>query len=179
MHKLAPMNSDRLKEAVIESIEKTVAKANTLWPGKGFRTPEIVFEDIGKSAGRANYTKYRVTINPAYLKDYTEDMVNNTAPHEVAHLITRIVYPNAKQHHGPEWKYVMRQLGVRPDPYHNYDITLSKKTRKRKVYLYECKCHVHKVTSTIHQKIRRGGTFSCKRCKTEITEKPLEVVEGK
>jgi len=56
------------------------------------------------------------------------DDVEETIAHEIAHHITRKLYPLAKQAHGPEFRSVMQAIGYDGSTYH----TMNPKAAKRR-----------------------------------------------
>jgi SprT protein len=93
---------------------------------------------------------------------------DHTIPHEVAHYIQHEVYGYGKniKPHGKEWKYVMQTvLGVKATRCHSMDISVSK---TRKTFDYKCGCQTYQLTSIRHNKIRKGTTYSCKKCRQQL-----------
>lgn len=104
------------------------------------RRPTIRYDLQGKVAGRAHYRNWWIKLNPGLFIRNEEQILGRTLGHELAHLVTHMVYPDHKQHHGPEFKTVCRVLGVSERTYHNMDVS---ETRVRKVtdnmaVEYEC-----------------------------------------
>lgn len=103
-----------------------------------FEIPTLEYNQMGRCAGRAWFTEWKIEINPDFLKNgHLEDMINVTLPHELAHLISRKVYGFLGGGHGRMWKSVMVNLGLRPDRCHNYSLE-GVKTRRKSIY--PCKC---------------------------------------
>jgi SprT protein len=120
-------------------------------------------------AGCAYTGKFkRIELSEQLFLENIESFFENTIPHEVAHILTEILYPNAKQDHGPEWKSVMRELGIEPVRCHNYDTSSCyNDTRIR----YNCVCSTHHLLSKIrHNKAKLGTEYSCGTCKTRLIE---------
>lgn len=136
---------------------------------RSFGFPTIDYSLKGKTAGQAFYRQGKIKLNAILLLENTDDFINDTVPHEVAHLIDYAVnasnfgntarvaaqmqqlleqhrYHNARKHsaHGPSWKAIMRLFGCEPSRCHNYDVTNSR--RKTRSYLYECTCCGQRVT---------------------------------
>ncbi len=134
----------------------------------------LLFDLKGKVAGTANSGKGVIRINYVLLKENTEHFIKQTLGHEYAHLITDSLWlsnliskPTA---HGQGWKKVMRQLGLTPDRCHSYDTTNSS-TKKQRRWKYTCGCidRPHMISTTLHNRIRRGRKYRCQRCKKPIT----------
>lgn len=158
---------------------------------RSFKMPVISLKLRGGIAGIANYTNWLIKYNPALYLRYTEDFMTRTVPHEVAHLICDSIYKQVEgpvlitgrittfrrrrsiKPHGPEWKAVMRRLGVPVSQItrcHSYD-TEGIKNKRAKPYEYDCDCENPKrVTITIHRRILRGASYTCRSCKMSFGE---------
>lgn len=110
--------------------------------------PTIQFDLKGTSAGTADYRKWVIQINPVFLKNNFEDMLYETVPHELAHLATHVIYPEAhkrtwntkRRPHGAEWQSIMRSMGVEPQRTHNYDLTDVIKPKAGSVFIQCSAC---------------------------------------
>lgn len=91
----------------------------------------------GKSAGEAGRDargQYFMRFNREAITKHWEDMVNNTIPHELAHVITIVKYGTCR--HDADWRHVTRSLGGSADRCHRYELTPAKtKTRFRFKYV--------------------------------------------
>lgn len=112
------------------------------------------------SGSKMDVYDFKLRFNTHYLNDNFEDMLNNTVPHEVAHLIDAIRH--GKSGHGFLWKSIMRELGCKPERCHDYDMS--------HVYSHtvKCACKEHKVSRNIYQKIASGQRRRCRNCKTVV-----------
>lgn len=127
-------------------------------------------------AGSAQAAKLRINLNPVFLNVYKDEFIQSTVVHEFAHIATRILYPFAKQSHGPEFKKTMRLLGSTPRTYHQYSaehlenagIELKVK-RRQKRYTYMCRCRTHQISASRHNKMKRGQSYFCATCNDEIS----------
>ena len=152
-----------------------------------FMFPSVVYRKRGTTAGTADYYKNQIDLNPVLLMDNIDAFLSRTVPHEMAHLITGIVYPHTnyasygkkRSPHGSEWKSVMRVLGADPSRCHNYDISTVKKERVSYEYICE-KCGTSIEMSTrAHNKQQRAAKmglnhFSHNGCrKAKLIWKPL------
>jgi SprT protein len=114
-----------------------------------FSMPKIDYSLTGSVAAQALSYINTIKINPTLLVENEEDYISQTIPHEVAHIITDIIYPRGHldktkktkryPHHGTAWKYVMELFGVPPTLYHNYATT---SVVKRHPVKYEHKCSI-------------------------------------
>ena len=138
------------KEEIIQKLEKV-----------GFPRIEISLEIkrlTPRVAGYAHPYSYLVEINELYLKDNLQEMSNQILAHEICHIYNFEYNPEAKQHHGPEWKNIMKSIGYAPDTRHRMKIAEMKPKQKRKKvrYIYTNgvkKCYV---TKQQHEKLTNG-----------------------
>lgn len=142
--------------------------------GRQFAKPEIVYDLKGTTAGIADSKENKLRLNAAVLNNpkHYEDMVNDTVPHEIAHLITDAIDPYAKAH-GWKWRQIAELLGARPERCHAYDVVPS---RKQTRYQYTCDCNparIHNLSATKHWRIVDGKQIRfCKIC--HATLRPVE-----
>lgn len=111
---------------VLEAVEKKVTecyeKANAFFSRK-FPRCAIQYGVNGGHAGYANYTQNLIKLNSELLLRNYQDMLEDTVPHEVAHLITRQVFGNSVKSHGNEWRTVMMAVfGIQPSRCHKYPL---------------------------------------------------------
>lgn len=138
------------------------------------KAPTVTYDLKGTTAGMAVFDRLTKTgnirINNALLyTDHYEDMIQDTVPHEVAHIVARQVYGNIKPH-GKEWQYVMALLGLSATRCHDYDVTHSRTHIK---FTYTCRCGpIHKVGSALHTKMQSGRHRTCKACRTRLHYTP-------
>jgi SprT protein len=153
-----------IKNQVIDKVHECFKKVNM-----EYDIPMVRFSKRGRVAGTANYGKWSVNFNPVLMRENPDIFLNQTVPHECAHLIARQRYSNRYiKPHGREWKYTMRQLGVNPKRCHSYDTSNSAVYHKNK-YKYHCNCQDHIVGPTIHKKIQKGHRYTCKDCRSTLT----------
>jgi SprT protein len=127
---------------------------------------EIRFDLRGKSAGMASHGAaegMRIRYNRVLLEENGEDFLRRTVPHEVAHLITRLVFGPRCRPHGEEWRRVMRFFGADTSRCHGYD-TSRARARTLREYPYVCGCRDHSLTSIRHNRARRGQRYLCRAC---------------
>lgn len=109
---------------VVEEVNKKVAwcyeKANAFFK-REFPTCKVQYGVTGTYAGWANYTKNLVKLNSEFLLRQFRDMIDDTVPHEIAHLITRQVFGKNVKSHGKEWRTVMMAVfGIEAKRCHSY-----------------------------------------------------------
>ncbi len=127
---------------------------------------EVRFDLRGKSAGMASHgaaSGMVIRYNGLLLRENGEDFLRRTVPHEVAHLITRLVFGSRCRPHGAEWRRVMGFFGADPSRCHAYD-TSRARTRTLKEFRYACGCRDHALTSIRHNRARRGQRYLCRSC---------------
>ena len=146
-----------------------------------FDIPTLEYRQMGRMAGRAWFLAWKIEINPDFLKNgHLEEMINQTLPHELAHLISQKVYGRIiGGGHGRVWKSVMIRLGLRPDRCHDYSLEGVKTRRKAK---FAAKCPTcgeqFDITAKRVEQIRAGlkifhNSPVCRRVK-----KCLELVDN-
>lgn len=78
-----------------------------------------------KAAGMAHSTM-KIEINMVLLREYPKEILNDTTPHEIGHLVQYDKFDNrgtSVQGHGAEWQEIMRRFGKDPHKYHKMDTT--------------------------------------------------------
>ena len=129
--------------------------------------PEISYDLRGQAAGQANYRQNKIRFNLDLLEKYTHEFVEQTVPHEFAHLVAYQKFGRRIKPHGLEWKSVMIAFGVKPTRTHSFKVTPS---RRLKRFLYRCECHgsSYELTSIRHNRIQRGNLYLCKKCQSPL-----------
>jgi len=124
----------------------------------------------GKVAGVA-YTRrpeVRYNLVIASKSENKNQFLNQTVPHEVAHVVVSTVFPFAKAH-GNEWKNVMKNVfGCEPARCHNMKTESARKTRK---FSYACKCGIPHIVGVVRHNRQRAGTsnYICSKCHSNLT----------
>jgi SprT protein len=157
-----PQMVTKINKVVDECLEICQAKV-----AKELRRPRIDYDLRGNTSGHADSS--HISINLDYLLDerYQEDFLNETLPHEVAHVVQCQVWPTSKSH-GNEWKLIMRWLGKAPDRCHEYE---PKPARKTKKYLYRCPCgDLFPAGANVHNKLQNGQVRTHSKCGSRITK---------
>lgn len=156
---------DRVEAKVKESLDILKEK------GYGAHPPEIKYDLKGHTAGMASADYIRVNAQILINPEFTEDMINNTIPHEIAHVVVRQTWPSAKGH-GNEWKRMMYYLGLPAERCHSYDtVAARKRERAARPHVYYCKCdRPHMVTNILHRRIQQGRQYTCRTCGSYLTE---------
>lgn len=148
-------------------IEKKVAEVLKLANAKfGYSkpAPSVSFYDRGAAAGIAYPVANRLAFNEVLAKQ-NPAVFDDVVTHEVGHLVTKAIFPKAKQAHGPEFKMVTRALGGSGTTYHNFDVSsvVNRKTKTR--YAAKCNCKTHYITKNAMENVNR---FVCTNCKSQL-----------
>jgi SprT protein len=107
---------------------------------KDFEMPSVQFDLRGCTAGMAYCQSWRLRFNNVLLSENYEDMLENTVPHEVAHLVARAISPYRIKPHGNEWKAVMRAFGRKPERCHSYDVENARVRRRSRRERVQMRC---------------------------------------
>lgn len=94
--------------------------------------PKVVLNNrLKTTAGRAF-----IEDNPQYIDlstelfwEYTEEFLQDTIPHELAHLVAYTIYGDSG--HGKGWKSIIQQFGINTTRLHNMVNTLQAKRRSK------------------------------------------------
>lgn len=133
--------------------------------GRTFVRPRVRLDLSGRSAGQAWLEKKELRFNRALLERYPEDFIQQTVPHEVAHLLARELCGPRIRPHGPEWQQLMTGLFKRPAQVrHQYQLPPSRRYRFR----YRCDCQELQLSATRHNRARKGAQYLCRECRTPL-----------
>jgi len=154
------------KETIKALVQKYTKKVQDKYPE--FKEPIVTFFNTTAKAGVAQCSTHTVSFNTVLAAENSTEF-ENTISHEIAHLVTRMLYPNAKQHHGPEFKRVHQWLGGTGETYHTYDTSSVKKTRNVTTYKYTCNCTTYEISAKRHDLIRnKGKQYKCTKCSCRL-----------
>jgi SprT protein len=121
---------NELKVKYLVKIKMTYALAERMFERK-FNLPGVVFRHMGCCAGKAYLRENVIHLNEVFCETQEVDMLGDTVPHEVAHLIAFEMYKDTG--HGGGWKSIMRTLGLEPSRCHDYDTTMVARGRNAMV----------------------------------------------
>jgi len=162
------------QDIVAETVQFFVDMANEALCESRDRTPlnslTIGYDLKGTTAGTANYYSKKVKFNKVLIEENFEHFINDTIPHEVAHIVTYYFYGDNQTAHGKAWKYVMSHVfGVKPERCHSLDTTNSR-VRNTKKFIYTCPCNkTFNLSSNRHKKIQEWGfNRLCSTCKGRL-----------
>ena len=139
--------------------------------------PEVAvrFDLRGGAAGQAVFSrcgKMAIRYNGLLLRENGEGFLRRTVPHEVAHIVVRLLHGPRCRPHGREWQQVMAHFGAEAVCCHSYDIRRAA-TRRLRRYAYRCGCREFALTSIRHGRVQRGQVYLCSYCR-----QPLRQIAG-
>lgn len=130
-----------------------------------FDNIRVRFDKRGTTAGTALYINeldMELDFNVGLMVDNWDEFMNDTIPHEVAHLFKNHMYGTDRKGrmqspHGYYWQQIMRRLGVDPSRCHSMDV--SKVAMPKTKHIYKCSCCQEElvISQVRHNKMRRGG----------------------
>lgn len=157
-----------LQTQAVELTEYWIRRARELTGTSARRlpVPEVSFDLRGRSAGQAIFARrrreIRIRINATLLASHPREMLEDTVPHEVAHVVIFRLYGRKAKPHGEEWKALMRAFGVDPAPCHTLP---TEPVRQLQRFRYECACEDPAwLTSIRHKRAQQGTDYVCRRC---------------
>ncbi len=162
-----------------QAVEKT--RQLIVWASRHFdrriTQPEILFDLSGKSAGMAVFSatgSVRIRYNRTLLHNNGVDFLNQTVPHEAAHLVARALYGRHIRPHGPEWRSVMQLFGAEPVRCHRFEVP-DRSRRRMRYFTYRCACQTHRLSAIRHHRSQAGVNYLCRRCGSPLRH--LDTVE--
>jgi|SRR5579862_3076945 len=178
-----------LEQAVRAKMEATLDTCRKHYQ-KDIPTPLLRFKQLGRTAGIYHYrrandrpTHSEIRINPDFFKNYYDDMLNDTVPHEVAHYVSVFLFGhNEGGGHGWRWREVMRVIGIRAaDRCHQYALDgVAIRRGSEANFKYTCRCdggeHEHWLSKRVHARhqsalVMGGKGYRCKQCRTNLVYK--------
>lgn len=151
------------------------ARALTAASARRLPLPEVVFDLRGRAAGQAVLARHRggrdrIRINAALLASHPREMLAETVPHEVAHVVVHRLHRRRTRPHGAQWQSLMRAFGVAPEPCHTLPV---EPTRRLQRFRYTCACtEAAWLTSIRHNRASRGTAYLCRRCGERLMPAP-------
>ena len=133
----------------------------------------IDFSLRGRCAGQARVERGGATLlrlNLTLLKENLADFLEQTIPHEVAHLVVNWQSRQKSKRprpHGSEWQLVMQNCyGLQPARCHTYRTTPARIVPRN--VLYRCGCREHRLTGIMHKRLSQSHQALCKSCRTRL-----------
>lgn len=165
------------RNMVETAVMDCVMMAQKRFTGSKIPFPEIRYDLVGKAAGQAIYDKFgnpihTIRINPVLLNENEKHIIEQTVPHEMAHVVVSQVWQEERgsrvKGHGHEWQSVMRLFGLQPDRCHNLDTTTIRALKGGEEYHFNCGCKVWKLSKTKYNRYLYGGSYRCPSCKGQL-----------
>lgn len=155
-----------LKLQVQRRLKEDLHRANRFF-NKTFITPTVSYSVRGQKAGIAYLERNEIRFNPVLLAENNQTFINQTVPHELAHILVYQQFGRVAPH-GKEWKMMMEEvLNVPAHIYHCFD---TRNTAKHFEYL--CDCQTHFLSVRRHNALQQGKRqYICTKCR-----KPLRSV---
>lgn len=161
-----------LRQQVLARVATMVELGNTAWAQLGkppMPRPTVAFDLRGRAAGEASMKQTasglvlrHLRINADLLQKNTAEVVEQTVPHEVAHLLTWHYFGKVDPH-GDEWARVMRSLGREPNRLHSMEVEPARVEKRE--FIYRCACKQHELTLRRHKKVLLGkNSYGCPSC---------------
>jgi len=169
-----------LQQRINNKIAACLQVANQKF-NRTFPMPKVAYDCRGLKAGVAKLQLYSVHFNPIFLNENVEEMIENTVPHELAHLIDWEVYQKHQQYygrrmsaHGHTWKSIMRLFGATPTRCHSYNTSNAQERVKNKFH-YKCSACGHDIFMgpVRHRKAQNGTTYWGKCCRQSGPDYPI------
>lgn len=157
------------QQQVIDKCKEVVAKAKELY-GVDLSVVRIGFNLKGRVAGwaaakgiRGGHISYSVRFNQDMItrgcEDALDDMINDTVPHELAHIVC-FMRPELGRNHDAGWARVCKALGGGGGRTHSLDVVFGKGT----TYEYTTdRGNKVRVNERRHTYIQAGGTLTYKK----------------
>jgi SprT protein len=161
-----------MQNDILNKVEESFLKAERYY-NRTFPRPKVIFKRNGTTAGYARRDLSLLMFQLDLAESNKQDFMDNTVPHEVAHIIQFVLYPRSSAH-GYEWKSIMtRVMNISPDRCHSYDTSVTV-VKKQTTHLYSCGCGKEfNVTQTMHNKILKGSNRVCARCRGRLILKKM------
>lgn len=155
----------QVQEKVQECLKKVLGEG-----GKHFSITLAFKKGMGAVAGEAR-SSGRIDLNEQMFLGNKDVFFNEIIPHEVAHVLQFVMFPEAKRHHGKEWKMLMKMLNVPSLTYHSMDASATDTS----LFRYSCSCGAnHSLTKLRHKRSQAGKTMVCSDCETRLIYYPRE-----
>lgn len=174
------INPLELKQRAMQGVKHWINLANLDAPrrwGKLAPYPDVRFDLRGDKAGEAvsagAATSPLVRLNEDLLRRYPSETLENTIPHECAHVITDHVWGAGVEPHGAEWRSVMELFGKEPDITHNM-VTEPARQTPRYAYICDCPGKRHELGVHMHRNLATHTRhYACLICNAVL--RPLLV----
>ncbi len=158
-----------VQNQAVAAMQQWIERARSIYnvAARRLPLPEVRFDLRGRAAGQAVLARRRghadaIRLNADLLTSHPRDMLDETVPHEVAHVAVHRLHGRRVRPHGPEWKALMQAFGVPADTCHKLPVTPA---RQLKQFRYVCGCDEPAwLTSIRHRRAQNGTAYLCRRC---------------
>ncbi len=163
-----------LKNRLLAATRDYLSLAAPLLRQHGRTTPAVrVRYDLkGRSAGQVRWRAGEppwIRYNLAMASLQPEAFINETPPHEVAHVVVGCCFPSARPH-GPEWQSVMAHFGIEDASRCHVFMPAADQLSRQRRWLYRCSCSDHRLSSTRHNRAQHAGIeYRCRDCGDILT----------
>ena len=163
------MPASSLNEQLEQASLACLQRAAPLLRERARKQPQVEIRcDLrGKAAGQLRrYQDGRLVIryNLAIARLQPQAFIDETVPHEVAHLLVWLLHGRKARAHGPEWQSMMRYLGIeQPQRCHQFEMPQGN-TRRQRRWAYRCDCSEHQISTVRHNRMQRGQSYNCRSC---------------
>lgn len=159
-------NAALIRRLICET-DRYMGLASGIYPVKKISTLALGFALKGGNAGTYDPQRSLIKYNLEIATRQIDEFCARTVPHELAHHLVNKLW-GVQQHgirpHGKQWQSVMRSLGVKDiSRCHSFNVEGVAIKRQRR-FSYYCSCGDHAISTTIHNRIRRGQAYRCVRC---------------
>ena len=149
------------------------AKVNDLMQVAAIKWPAVQFPQITvkmnarlrTTAGRAYLQQGIVEFNPSIYEAHVEEFLEDTVPHEVAHVVAYYVFGSTG--HDIFWKQVCSDLGSATQRLHSFTVP---KCSNAKTYKFKCACMEHEFTPQRYAWVKKGKMYRCRNCGEILVE---------
>ena len=127
-------NPQRVRARLEQAVDHWIERARQMPAFASLRRPpiprpQVIYDLRGTIAGMAVSVREGrdrpdqwMRVHPELLIRYPLQMIQQTTPHEIAHLVVDWYWPKTIAHHGVEWAAVMRYFGRQPLAYHQMEL---------------------------------------------------------
>lgn len=143
--------------------------------GVNVEIEQIDYDLNGLNGGEADYINKRIRLHPVFLRNHTEEYIEQTVVHEFAHLANDVLFPQDlsectgnRKAHGKNWKNLMIALGAKPVIRHCYSLEHLRSKLKYRNYMCTCCGQDVKVSQIRHRRIMEGTKYFHGKCTTPI-----------
>ncbi len=179
-------SSSAIKHAVETATHHFIDVANKRYD-LSLNYPSVGFTVRGTNGGTANTGSWHVNFNMGLLVDNMDEYINQTIPHEVAHLVTFAIHGQEfkrtrrgyiRVSHGKNFYAVMRTFGVKETRCHKMDTSKVKTaTRNVKKFGVQCPCCQEEFTvGTVRMKKILNGARYMHHCTGGKATMPIVLI---